>query len=1014
VSTDSAGSYRFLAWSRRGLAAANPTPDPAGGRLRIPVTLTVRKGESDTEEVTRTLHLYGPGDVVGLDRGQVIRREPPPGTGDFEPNYFPLVELDTPELPWLLSPEANGERLRPWLVLVVIRRELARLRADPRRPLPWLRLSPADAADELPDLAESWAWAHAQIAGSGDSPVDALDGRRPELTLARLMAPRRLLPHQTYTACLVPAYLAGVQAGRGEPVTAGAEPAWPPAGGWPALAGTFELPVYDHWEFATAGAGDFEVLVRRLRPYRLGPDIGTVPVDISDPGPDFADLGLPAPALLPFEGALTSLELPQREWPPGVRELFGQRLEDLIEAPPGVDLTVLRPPVYGGLQAGTPQQLPAAGGARPWLRELNLDPGWRAAAALGTRVVQRHQEQFVASAWEQAGELQLANGLLRQAQLARAAATAARDKHLDGLPADAAVRVTEPLHSRVRLAADGTPVGPGVRRTLRVSVKESVFPQAAISPPFRRAARPVGPLGRRLPGPAQQATARLTEGLAGGALRVPVRPARGGADFDDVGASVAGPGADRPRFQHLRANVGQGGGWRKVAAESSGEGGFYVGADPYPPPPPAAPPPAEPSAAEATEPPPAEPPPTALPLPPPGDQWQIDEIGRRADRLRGINNRFKQATTFLLDHLPAAVDAPPPAGPRLGLVPVAEALVRPGRELEPDRTVAREVVGLVPAAPPVPGADPLRPRAATPRFPQPMSEPLRELDGQMLLPGIDRIPADCLGILVGNPRFIEAYMVGLNHELSRELLWRGLPVDLGATFASRFWDVRGRPGLSGDPPSQLPPITAWQEALGGNAPDVGGADMPVLLIRGRLLQRYPHTVVYAARAVPRLDPTGQPVPGPDGRPIPAPGPEERYPLFRGSVDPDVTYLGFDLDVAEARGDGGGLGWFFVIQEQPTAPRFGLDEPGEGPPVPLTTWSDVDWGDAVPSGIDLAAVRYVRVAGPLATPPLTLPVLAGHPEPTATWGADSAQLAAITYQRPMRVAIHARTALPETP
>jgi hypothetical protein len=46
------------------------------------------------------------------------------------------------------------------------------------------------------------------------------------------------------------------------------------------------------------------------------------------------------------------------------------------------------------------------------------------------------------------------------------------------------------------------------------------------------------------------------------------------------------------------------------------------------------------------------------------------------------------------------------------------------------------------------------------------------------------------------------------------------------------------------------------------------------------------------------------------------------------------------------------------------------------------------------------------------PPLTLPVLAGRPQPTATWGADAAQFAAITYQRPMRVAVHARTALPE--
>lgn len=474
-----------------------------------------------------------------------------------------------------------------------------------------------------------------------------------------------------------------------------------------------------------------------------------------------------------------------------------------------------------------------------------------------------------------------------------------------------------------------------------------------------------------------------------------------------MGAAITPAGGDRPQFRHLRENVGQGGGWQKVSDPDPAAGGFYVGSDPYAP---ASAARAAALAAVET---------LAARLPSPGllpdGNWEIDETGRRGDRLRGINNRFKQAATFLLDHMPAAVDVPQPAGQPLALAPVATALVAQGGALEPDRTVARDVVGLVPAAPPQPGSDPLKPRAAAPQFPQPMCGPLVEVDGQMMLPGIERIPEDCVGILVGNPRFIEAYLVGLNHELSRELLWRGLPVDLGATFADRFWDMRGRPEATGDPPAQIPPIGEWSGGLGENSPGLGGTDMPVLLIRGRLMRRYPHTIVYAARAVPGLDVAGQPVTGPDGQPVPTPGPEERYPVFRGSVDPDVTYLGFDLDIAEARGGGpdGGLGWFFVIQEQPAAPRFGLDEPADSQPQPPTTWSDLDWSDVVPAGTDPGAVRYAPVAGPLAAPPVTLPVLAGHPQPTATWGADAAQLAAITYQRPMRVAIHARTALPET-
>ncbi|MBM2619319.1 hypothetical protein JIG36_27585 [Actinoplanes sp. LDG1-06] len=973
--SDLSGSFRFLSWTRQGLAAAIPVSDdpaPADGAVRIPVSVSVRKGASETEDVSRTLRLYGPGDVVGLDGRQIIRREPRPGTGDFEPNYFPLVEFDSPEVPWLLSPQPGGPRLRPWLVLVVVRREAGRIAVDPRRPLPWLRLAPGDARDELPDLSESWAWAHAQIAGSTQTPEQALDGRSPELTLSRIMSPRRLRPQTAYLACLVPAYRAGVQAGLGLDVQAGAEPAWPPAGGWEALTTDLELPVYDHWEFATAEAGDFELLVRRLRPHPLGPDSGSLPVDIATAGPDFASLHLPSPTVLPVEGALVSPVQPARQWPAGVQTPFARRLEDLIEVPPGVDTTVLRPPIYGAFQAGTPDQLPDAGADRPWLRELNLDPGWRIAAALGTRVVRDNQEQFVASAWDQAGELEQGNSLLRQAQLARTVAAATRDKHLDGLPAETAVRLTEPVHSRVRLAADGSEAQP----TLRRSVKDSVFPQAALSAPFRRAVRPAGPLGRRLPGPAQQVTAALSAGLAEGELRIPVRPASGGADFDGVGAG--------PRFRHLREQLPLAGGWQKVAADA--DDGFYIGDDPYQPPP-------APVAARAS----AEPARVDPALLPVEGEWVVDEVGRRADRLRGINNRFQAATDFLLQHLPATVGTPPPAGPRLRLAPVATALIAQGGRLEPDTTVARTVVGLVPAAPANPAADPLRPRAATPQFRQPMSEQLADVDGALMLPGAENLPADSIGVAVGNPRFIEAFMTGLNHELSRELLWRGLPADPGATYADRFWDVRGS-GLNADPPSQLPPIDGWTGPLGANAPGTGGPGLLVLVIKGRLLLRYPHTAVYAAKAVP------------GGSTSAVPGPQELYPQFRGRIEPDITYLGFDLTLDAARGVDGDLGWFFVIQEQPVAPRFGLDEP-DGPPGPPASWSDLDWGDLVPAGTELSTVRYASVAGPLATPPVTLPVLAGRPQPVATWSADSAQMAAITYQRPMRVAVHARTALP---
>ena len=88
----------------------------------------------------------------------------------------------------------TAQRLRPWLVLVVVRRQDG-VRLDPRPngPLPVLEIdSPARAADELPDLAQSWAWAHAQIAGmpgDADASADARGVARRHLLAPDLPAP---------------------------------------------------------------------------------------------------------------------------------------------------------------------------------------------------------------------------------------------------------------------------------------------------------------------------------------------------------------------------------------------------------------------------------------------------------------------------------------------------------------------------------------------------------------------------------------------------------------------------------------------------------------------------------------------------------------------------------------------------------------------------------------------------------------------------------------------------------
>jgi hypothetical protein len=76
----------------------------------------------------------------------------------------------------------------------------------------------------------------------------------------------------------------------------------------------------------------------------------------------------------------------------------------------------------------------------------------RAAAGAAAQVVQRDQESLVASSWDQLGEIEKANQLLRQAQLARGTSGSMERRHLATIGSDGAyLQITAPVHTRVRV-----------------------------------------------------------------------------------------------------------------------------------------------------------------------------------------------------------------------------------------------------------------------------------------------------------------------------------------------------------------------------------------------------------------------------------------------------------------------------------------------------------------------------------------------------------------------------------
>jgi hypothetical protein len=206
-----------------------------------------------------------------------------------------------------------------------------------------------------------------------------------------------------------------------------------------------------------------------------------------------------------------------------------------------------------------------------------------------------------------------------------------------------------------------------------------------------------------------------------------------------------------------------------------------------------------------------------------------------------------------------------------------------------------------------------------------MYAPLADVSQDWVVPNINQVTPNTAGIALTNQRFVEAYMAGLNHEMTRELLWNEFPTDQRGTYFRQFWDIAGivpPQGSTIDPETlrDILPLASWSKtgALGSNSPRPpapGGGERLVLLVRAQLIQKYPNVIVYAVRATQTST----------GRRLSDDPNDEKHPVFYALLKSDVGFYGFDLTLADIRGN---PGWFFVLQEQPGEPKFeGLATPG---------------------------------------------------------------------------------------
>lgn len=1088
------GAYSFLPWLRQGLAnqiASQDFDDAVKLRASVTVSLEARGdkigGGVQAIAVDKPVALFGPGDIVGIDRRTIFRTEPRDWITNFEPNYLPAIEFYDEDLPWRYTPAAPNAagRLRPWITLVVLAEsEFADGLDMTGKPVPFIDVNDLTV---FPKADELWAWAHVHVNRSlaadaaefvsGDMgavipKLQAVLNENPDLAYSRLVSPRKLAPNTPYHAFLVPSFEAGRRAGLGLELgdVAATASAWE-APGRPSPA---SFPYYFRWYFRTGETGDFESLVRLLTPKPVDLRVGFRDMDMLDPGSNVVGFTMAHEnGILRLGGALQppgTAPDPSDDWDQAFPHPLQVDLADLINLPDFYKTgdhpdPIIAPPLYGRWHAFADRVLEDRDGAplpnlQNWVSRLNLDPRFRVAAGIGARVIQEGQETFMDAAWEQIGKVLEAQRKIWAGQFGLLTSLVWHEKHLAptvAISKDRGLFLIAPLAKRI--------VTGGM--TIHAAMSESLIQPAMTSAALRRIARPRGRLVRTLPFTPALPPDKLLERVDRSEVSAaPPRTTPPGlqTDADAVGA-VAGkvPGFIAwllRRFPHLPWIVLAAAllialvllllGLAPLAVAVAIAGVLLVG-------------PllrwgevvtaADTSSLDQQTPGSVD----ALPKVP---GFTITEPSNDSPPPRGGSDspeglRFKDALRDAFSLTAVAQDAGrKPVRKPLGLRPIVVAGLA---AIEPRKTIPRRIMAGVAIPPRILGDLILQPAEsfvepmAYPVIDKPMYEPLKELSSELFLPNINLIEPNSITLLQTNQRFIESYLVGLNHEFARELLWREYPTDQRGSSFRQFWDVKGffnADNLDDEALKEklrdIPPLHLWSKSseLGDHDHREQGNDNEeelVLAIRGELLKRYPTAVIYAHRAawqrkpatpaeedVDPVERTGPIDPTVERRLAPLTAAEELNPprskvltpLYSAKVDPDITFFGFDLTEPVAKGGDGSdpnddPGWFFVIKERPGEPRFGLDIDG---PATLNVWNDLSWPVFQP-----VAAPSITIAGAPANLPIVAPPATDEKAEQAeddakiVWNKvniTSAELAYILFQSPVLVGVHAVEMLPK--
>lgn len=679
--------------------------------------------------------------------------------------------------------------------------------------------------------------------------------------VARIVCPADLASDTAYVACLVPAFDA-----------AGGD-AWT---GADAVA----VDCYDRWSFRTGPQGDFPDLAARLHRADLaavgaagGRPFGRAQVRYDRRGP-----GEPASFLLEAAGALR-LPVdpvvgpdPADAAPNPVVAAEVQRLSDRVVLPDG--RSVVSAPDYPA-----PFVEPGSGAsAGGWREQAGADPRTRGAAGLGAWAAVVWQDRIADAAAVKAGDLAIARGRVAHVALGVEVSRSLWRRRLPA-PEAAADPAAAREASLARLAVLAPCLGrlpTDTHETVldRVARRTPALSRAVLSSAARRALRP---------GPARTALARPGAGRPGLVLdaantcardaRDPTAVENTDPDFDDAMRGVeravrAASGDDQESADRVLQRFG--GGLPLPMQLVAALVALVPGRDGRPDP---------------------------------------DVLSEYLD----IGD-FSDEQPASLPDLPRQVTEAAPAAPCRpldldGLATAVADAVDPtvDRPLVVDRVLAT-----------LPGLTHVGPVELEPELDLPLWSFLSEQAPDWMLAGAGDLPEHAVVGLATNPAFVQALLVGANHQVTGELRWRGVPLLSRWSPLRKFWQ---RAGGALD----IASIRSWpaEQPLGSSAlADAVPGEEAVVAFRTPLFRRYPDTVVYL---YPR---TGDWDPPPDGVPL-QPPPVRVDPTFSGTIGEDITFFGFRVPPATLRDH------WVVLEEPPAGYRFYHSDavPPPGPGLP---------------------------------------------------------------------------------